>query len=430
MLGDTIWAVASPPGPAARGILRISGPAAFAAVGARLGAVIERDRRAFDAAIDVLGFKVAALVLTMPSPRSFTGEDVVELHLPGSPLLLQMVGQSLGAAVRSAHPGEFSRRAFDNGKVDLARAEAIAMLIAASSADEHRTALALLRGELGARVDQLRARLLDARALLEAGLDFEASETGAVPTAEVHAILGSAQVSLTELRGRFQVRGTLGDVLVFGYANAGKSALVNALAGSERVLVADIAGTTRDVLEVELGDGLRLLDTPGELEAASGDDARALALRDELAKGVGATMLVVDPRVPRLPPSDHLPPVCAIVSSHADLAPPTAAAMTAASARGVPLFAVDSLSRRGIDALTGWLRGRARPGGGHGARIAAILERAQSAVAAAVGPLLTDQAEVAALELGGAIEALGEVDGKTVGDAVLDRIFGSFCLGK
>jgi tRNA U34 5-carboxymethylaminomethyl modifying GTPase MnmE/TrmE len=104
--------------------------------------------------------------------------------------------------------------------------------------------------------------------------------------------------------------------------------------------------------------------------------------------------------------------------------------MTAASARGVPLFAVDSLSRRGIDALTGWLRGRARPGGGHGARIAAILERAQSAVAAAVGPLLTDQAEVAALELGGAIEALGEVDGKTVGDAVLDRIFGSFCLGK
>ncbi|MGE0144882.1 MAG: tRNA modification GTPase [Planctomycetota bacterium] len=422
--------MASPPGPAARGILRISGPAAFAAVGARLGAPIERERRAFDAVIDVLGFPVAVLVLTMPGPRSFTGEDVVELHLPGSPLLLELVGQALGAKVRLAHPGEFSRRAFDNGKLDLARAEAIAMLIAASGADEHRTALALLRGELGARIDQLRARILDARALLEAGLDFEASETGAVPTAEVHAILAAAQRTLAELRGQFQVRQTLGDVLVFGYANAGKSALVNALAGCERVLVADIAGTTRDVLEVELGDGLRLLDTPGELEAASGDDARALALRDELSKGVGATLLVVDPRVPRLPSSDHLPPLCAIVSSHADLAPPAAAAMALASMREIPLFAVDSLSGRGIDRLLAWFSGRARPGGGHGARIAGILERAQAAVVGAIGPLSSEHTELAALELGAAIEALGEIDGKAVGDAVLDRIFGSFCLGK
>ncbi len=432
MLGDTIQAVASPPGASARGVIRVSGPSARRAAETVVVDAIPERRCAVDVRVRVGAHTVDALLLFMPGPRSFTGEDVVELHLPGAPLLLETVAASL-PAVRRATPGEFTRRAFENGRLDLSQAEAVLDLIHASSVDEARSAMHAVQGGLAEAVDRCRASLQDVLAMLEAGLDFTAEETGAVDLDECLPGVVSARESIARLCAGLPPARPGGELLLVGVTNAGKSSLCNALAGTERVLVADRAGTTRDVIAVDIGDGVVVCDGPGDLDDAGAADVdrAALTLRAARASAAGAALLVVDPTAhgARLPESLGLP-VAAVVLTHADLEPQPL--VPPGVPDRVPVFTVSNVTGRGIDALRTWLlrAGRGGPATGrthareHLEAAAASLDGALAAAA------MHRSAELLAFDLADALQQLDGVHGRSTPEAVLDRIFGRFCLGK
>ena len=203
MLGDTIQAVASPPGKGARGVLRISGPDARRAALAVIEGELPERRAAAEVRVRVAAGTVEALALWMPKPRSFTGEDVVELHLAGSPLLLAIVAASL-PGVRAATPGEFTRRAFENGKFELSQAEGVLDLIHAASVEEARAALHAVQGGLADAVERIRGEVQDLQALLESGLDFTDEETGAVDLGECVPGIRAVRARIDALRARVQ----------------------------------------------------------------------------------------------------------------------------------------------------------------------------------------------------------------------------------
>ena len=275
---DTIIAVATAPGAGGVGIVRLSGPAAIA-IGGEICGQAMRARQAHHVRFRNPGGEVIddGLVLSFPGPRSFTGEDVVELQAHGSPVVLQQLiacGCALGA--RLARPGEFSERAYLNGRLDLAQAEAIADLIAAADTRAARAARRSLEGVFSRRVDTLARQLSDLRVHVEAAIDFADEAIDTLGGEAVRAGLNLARAQLAVLlaeaeRGR-KLRDGLHAVIV-GPPNAGKSSLLNALAGSDRAIVTDIAGTTRDTLHETIRlDGLELtlVDTAGLREG--GDD--------------------------------------------------------------------------------------------------------------------------------------------------------------
>ncbi|MBK8977913.1 MAG: 50S ribosome-binding GTPase [Planctomycetes bacterium] len=436
MRDDTIWAQATAPGESERAVVRVSGPDAFAVVGAQLDGAVPARRAAVDVRLRIGAHGLPVLLLTMPGPRSFTGEDVAELHVPGSPRLVQRIGMALEASgARPAAPGEFVRRAWEHGRLDLAEVEAVFALIHAESAADASRALRTLRGDVGAELDACRAALLDARALLEAGLDFEAGETGEVDPAAWRGLLERARDRLGALavqlpRGR---RG--GGVLLWGAANAGKSSLCNALAGRPAMLVSDRHGTTRDVVGVEVGDGVVLFDAPGDLvDPDAAVDRAALAQRRELGALCAGALWVLDPTVEaaHAPPGVGAPALLAVVATHADLAP---LAPLPAAAAGLPVFRVGSPSGLGIPALRAFLARFAGAGGAPGhaeaGRGESIVGAARAAVEAALAGARTGAPpEALALELGDAIDRLDGLRARSVPEELLERIFGRFCLGK
>ncbi|MCA8958654.1 MAG: 50S ribosome-binding GTPase [Planctomycetes bacterium] len=425
MLGDTIFAIASPPGAGARGIIRVSGPEAFDAARAVLGESLPRCRVAAEAHALVLGHRVACLALVMPGPRSYTGEDVVELHLPGGVALLDEVCQDLLPMARLATPGEFTRRAYLNGRLDLPGAEAVLDLIHAADLDDSRFAVRVLHGGLAAAVAAVRSEVQDALAFVEAGLDFGSDETGTVEPAIWQAHLTRALHACRELEAALPESGIHGELLLLGAANAGKSSLLNALAGGEVALVADVPGTTRDVLAVDVAPGLRLLDGPGDLECAQGVERDALVLRDQIAASAAGVLLVVDATCPRLVRTDLA--VVAQVDTKCDLAAPGPLCHP-----GVPRFGVSSVTGAGLDALLGYLSGRARAApSGLRTRVHAALRGAATALATACdGAAAGVPEELLAVDLQDALRSLDSVHGRSVPDDVLDRIFAAFCLGK
>jgi len=437
VIGDTIQAVASPPGAARRGIVRVSGPSAFAAVEGVLSQPLPRVRGASQASAQVLGHGVDCLVLAMPGPRSYTGEDVVELHQPGSPIQLELVCEGLSPHARLATPGEFTRRAFEHGRLDLAEAEAVLALIHAADVEEGRFALDVLRGGLSAAVDGIRREVQDALAALEAGLDFTDGETGEVDRAAWSPRLLEAHRLCAELIDGLPETSVAGEVLLHGMANAGKSSLANALLGTKAALVADQPGTTRDVLVFELEGGIRLLDAPGELEEepAAGADCAALAMRDRIARRVAGVVSVVDVTTPR--PVHSALPMVAQVFTKCDLlaAGPVRAVMEACAPSrpaGVPVFASSAVSGEGIAALREGLRRRVGGGPrGMTSRLHAALGQARDSLGAAIQA--ADEGaleELVAVDLSVALGKLDSIHGRSSPEDLLDRIFGAFCLGK
>ncbi len=434
MLGDTIWAVSSAPGAAVRGVLRISGPAVLEAVAGCLGSMPRRRRAVFEAPVTVLnGRTVPGLVLVMPGPRSFTGEDVVELHLPGGPLLLETVGAQLAPHARPATPGEFTRRAFENGRLDLGQAEAVLALIHAESGEQARAALGVLQGGLDATLAAAREPLLGARALLEADLDFLEDETGTVDPAAIRELLVAGLERLARLAAAMPRARPGGDLLLLGRANAGKSSLCNALRGAEVMLVGDRPGTTRDVVAVEVAPGLRLLDAPGDLDDP--DDAwdrAALAHRDRHARTLRGAVLVLDPTSEGASwPDAGALPVLAAVATRADLAP--GAFPPPLGPRSVaPVFRVGCRSGVGVDSFRTWLLDHVSGGPAVGAgRAAGFLDRACAEIRTALEGLDAGLGgELVALEVDRALGILSDWAGPPSAEAVLDRLFGSFCLGK
>jgi tRNA modification GTPase len=302
----TIAAIASPPGAGVRGVIRVSGPEAWEVIRAVWVAVDSmpiKDRRGFYQGRfdDGLGTQ-PLLLLWMPGPRSFTRDDVAEFHLPGSPpLLAAALGRILSMRVRPAEPGEFTRRAFENGRIDLTRAEGILELVHARNEAERRSATALLLGGLADRLAPLRDGLAALRALAEASLDFDEADTGHVPEEELMA-MGNGLLDGLHEAARWEARRSRASdlplVALVGAPNAGKSSLFNSLVGEGSALVSDFSGTTRDVLvgTWKLGQGsLRLADTAGLDRRAEGPDAEAQRMGRRYLESADLQLWLVDP---------------------------------------------------------------------------------------------------------------------------------------
>lgn len=438
-LGETIFALASAPGRAGVAVIRISGPHAAAAA-ARLGAADLTPREmtlvAFRAPADRATLDRGLAVL-FPGPASFTGEDVVELHLHGGRSVLDGMFRALEACpgLRPADPGEFSRRAFLNGKMDLAEAEGLADLIDAETAAQRAQALRQMGGGIGAVLDPLREELIHALAMLEAWIDFPDEE---IPpdlldqTGEELAGLATRLSGLEDSSARGErLRDGLSMAIV-GPPNAGKSSLLNALANRDVAIVSETAGTTRDVLEVGLdlnGYPVTLWDTAGLRETADSveregvrralDRARAADLVIHMA--VAGTSYDAD-----LPGRDGARDLR--VASKTDLGGTVPAGWIGVSVKTeaglAPLLArlTEEADRMiGLEEAPSLTRARHRHAVG-AAREA--VERARAGVADGLS------LELVAEDLRHAAQAIGRVTGRVDVDDLLDVIFSSFCLGK
>jgi tRNA modification GTPase len=370
------------------------------------------------------------LALLMPGPASYTGEDVAEVQLHGGALnLRRALDVCVKAGARPAEPGEFSRRAFLNGRIDLTRAEAIADLIAARTDAALETARSHLSGALASRCLEMREEVINLRARLEVTIDFVDEDVPVIAAAELEGEARAIATKLTSLASTFN-QGRLWQegarVALTGPPNTGKSSLFNALCGQDRAIVTATAGTTRDTLEATvdlLGVPVVLIDTAGLRETHDPIEAEGVARAHRAAKEADLIVTLLDLDHPETPPHEGL-----IVASKSDLRdtiPSGAVAVSALTGDGL-----ETLQRAIVDRLGG----RAEGGGQlviTRTRHHAALERASSCLLAAADGLAEDApAELVAVDVAEATDALGEIVGLTTIEDVLDRLFGSFCIGK
>ena len=445
--GDTIAAIATPPGHGGVGIVRLSGPRshdiAHALCATDLRARHAHHVRFRDAAGETIDDGIA---LRFDAPRSYTGEDVVELQAHGSPVVLrEILARCCELGARLARPGEFSERAFRNGRLDLAQAEAVADLIAAGDERAARAARRSLDGEFSRRVDALAGALLRVRVQVEADIDFADEPLDTLGARGIADALAGIGASLDALladaeRGR-KLRDGLHAVIV-GPPNAGKSSLLNALAGSDRAIVTDVAGTTRDLLtETIRSDGVELVlvDTAGLRDG--GDAIEREGMRRARAELERADLAIVvldarDPEAGRAAVTDAVAAVPRILWLHnkVDLAGEGHGAGTGS---GADPLRVSALTGAGLDRLHAALARLAGADAGSGegtfsarARQVEALERAAGHLAEARQALAGGTLDLAAEGLRCAHDALGEVTGRVVPDALLGHIFSTFCIGK
>jgi tRNA modification GTPase len=440
---DTIAAVASPPGPGFRGLIRLTGPdawtialAGFSSEGkAALPTVAER--RSGRLSVPGLRAALPAAIALWPGPRTYTGQPLAEIHTVGSPPLVNLVlAGCLARGARHAEPGEFTLRAFLAGRIDLTRAEAVLGVIDATTPAQLDAALRQLAGGLAGPIASLRDRLLDLLAHLEANLDFvDESDVDPLGRAELADDLARASTEMAaladRLRGRDRTEGHPRVVLV-GPPNAGKSGLFNALLGQARALVSPRAGTTRDYLSAPCDcDGLtvELVDTAGVEEASSPLEHQAQLFRTDQAR---AADLLLDCRSFD---TDAVPP---IASDRPRLLVWTKTDLKALPEHLVGFLATSARTGEGLDALrtavATALRDRAMEGdlpATTGARCRESLVRASLSLESASQAILSGGGdELAAVDLRQAVDELGKVLGVTVTDDILDRIFRRFCIGK
>ena len=446
---DTIAAIATAvaPGQGSVAIVRVSGPRAEA-IGRQLFRVAGRQeweshRVLYGHVVDpASGERVdEALLLLMRAPRSFTREDVVEFHCHGGLEAVRRVHELVGAAgARPAGPGEFSQRAFLNGRLDLTRAEAIVEMINARSRRAAALAMAGLDGGLQQRIAALRQRLLDPLAELEARLDFE-DDLPPLDPAAVTAALREVRDELGQLvrearQGQLLREGLR--VAIVGRPNVGKSSLLNRLSRRDRAIVTDLPGTTRDLLESELvldGVPLTLLDTAGirpsddpveRLGIARSKEALAAADAVLLLFDLGAGWTAADAELRSLVP-EGVPLL--VVGNKADLAP--------APSPSPADVAISACTGDGVDGLVGLLLARCGATDLGGLQVA--LNARQRDLAATAATALERSLEAASdglpwdfwtIDLRQAVRSLGEITGEEVSEAVLDRVFARFCIGK
>ncbi|MHA6346052.1 tRNA uridine-5-carboxymethylaminomethyl(34) synthesis GTPase MnmE [Roseivivax sp. CAU 1761] len=425
---DTIFALATAPGRAGVAVVRVSGAAAFAAAERLAGSVPDPRRASLRILTDGQGVRLdQALVLAFAEGASFTGEPVVEFQLHGSIAVVQAVLRALAdqPGLRHAEPGEFTRRALENGRMDLTQVEALADLIDAETEAQRRQALTVLDGALGSRVAEWRRDLVRAAALLEAVMDFADDDVPDDVSDEVaerlDRVLAALDRESAASSAAERVR-TGFEVAIVGAPNVGKSTLLNALAGRDAAITSEIAGTTRDVIEVRMeiaGLAVTLLDTAGLRETEDRVEAIGVArARDRAGQADLRIFLGWDESYDSLrQPGDIRRGAKADLSGAAD--------------------AVSGLTGQGLDALVAeigavlaqrssqdglLIRERHRVAISRGRE---ALSRARALLSGGEG-----QIDLVAEELRATLWALDSLIGRVDAETLLDEIFASFCLGK
>lgn len=427
---DTIYALASARGKAGVAVIRVSGPAAFSAGQAIAGDLPEM-RRAGMRRLAWQGDTLdEGLVVCFAAPASFTGEDILELHVHGATATVAAVLRALGEqpGLRLAEAGEFTRRALENGCVDLAQVEGLADLIEAETEAQRQQALRVLSGRLGQQAEGWRRDLIRAAALIEATIDFADEDVPVDVTPEVTGLLHAVKAGLSaELRGfaAAEVVREGFEVAIMGRPNAGKSTLLNALAGRDAAITSEHAGTTRDIIEVRMdlgGYAVTLLDTAGLRETE--DEVEGIGIDRALKRAAEADLRVFlddGGGVPMLEPRQG----DIVVRAKADLR------------QGVQGLAVSGKTGLGLDRLVAEI-GQRVEGRAAGAGLI-TRERHRTAIRRALRALESadsevregpERAELAAEELRAAIRALDSLVGRVDVEDLLDEIFSSFCIGK
>jgi tRNA modification GTPase len=428
---DTIFAPASGRGKAGVAVIRLSGPLAHEAVERLAGPLPEPRRAGLRRLTGADGTHLdEAIVLVFPEGASFTGEAVAELHVHGSPAVVAALLRELGQlpGLRLAEPGEFTRRALESERLDLAQVEGLADLLDAETEAQRRQALRVLSGDLGRRAEGWRRALVRAAALLEATIDFADEEVPTDVTPEVTALVDATLAELRREAEGVTVAERIRDgfeVAIVGRPNAGKSTLLNALAGREAAITSEVAGTTRDVIEVRMdlrGLPVTILDTAGLRDTDDTVESIGVARAIDRATSADLRVFLLEEEGEALPLAPR--PGDITVLGKADLRTGRAFALSGKTGAGIAEL---------VDRITDTLSVRAEGAG------LAIRERHRTAILRAIRALESarlevqhgpDRAELAAEELRTALRSLDSLVGRVDVEDILDEIFSSFCLGK
>lgn len=427
---DTIYAVSTAPGKAGIAVIRVSGPLAFVIAQSLCGALPEPRRASLRVLRDETGERLdEGLVLVFPAEASFTGENSVEFHIHGSIAVEVAVLGTLGRVegARLAYPGEFTRRALENGRLDLAQVEALADLIEAETEAQRQQAMRVLSGDLGRQCEIWRRDLVRAAALMEATIDFADEEVPENVWPEAGALIrkvaGDLRKALSGFGAAERIRSGF-EVAIIGAPNVGKSTLLNALAGRDAAITSEVAGTTRDVIEVRMDLGglpVTLLDTAGIRDAAECVEALGIArTRQRGGQADLRVFLVEGDDMPDLvPEADDI-----VVQAKADLLEDQENAVSGLTGQGIASL---------VERIKAVLENRsARAGLVTRQRHVEAMTRGLAALESALSLLSEGDAaaDLAAEEVLRAIRALDSLVGRIDIETVLDEIFASFCLGK
>ena len=455
-MSDTIAAIATPAQPGAIGILRLSGAGTCAALDAVFRAKNGKKAGAQRSRTMVLGELLDetgqvidnVLCVVFPAPHSYTGEDCAELHCHGSPIVLDAGLRALFAAgCRQAAGGEFTKRAFLNGQLDLIQAESVVDLIDAETAQQAHNAVCQLDGALSRTVGRIYDELMDMAARFYAVVDYPDEDIEDLQRHEMLDTLRRAQGELESLvagfsRGRLMKLGV--PTVLLGKPNAGKSSLLNALLGYDRAIVTDVAGTTRDTVEEKAEVGgvlLRLIDTAGIRQGGDAVEALGVERSRAAAKRASLAVLVLDGSLPLTQEDEdaialaQTVPHLIVAVNKSDL--PRAVDIGGLADRFDNVASVSAATGEGLDVLTDAIAAQFPAGSTAGgalltnARQADAANRALSAVAEARSALRIGMtADVVLTDCESALAALGELNGKQVRDDLIDTIFSRFCVGK
>jgi tRNA modification GTPase len=457
-VGDTIAAVATPSGAGGIGVVRVSGPrsteiatAVFSA--ARAAPLWESRRLQHGRIVANDGSTVdEALAVLMREPHSYTGEDVLELHCHGSRVVLRRVlSLVLAHGARLATPGEFTKRAFLNGRLDLAQAEAVADLVRARTETGAAMAAQQLCGRLSAELARVRDNLIRVKALLEADIDFS-DEDFSIDPAETDRLAASCEEALTRLIDSYRHGKIVRDgirVSIVGKPNVGKSSLLNALLGEDRAIVTPLPGTTRDSIDESVdfdGAPVLLSDTAGLRGESRADVVEQLGMQRTAAKLAAAECaVVVLDASRRLDADDHVVleatkgVLRVIALNKIDLPASLSTEEANGAADGSPVLPISATEHLGLAELRHAVVTQAEDGRPLDSGVVVVtnlrhrdaLEKGRGSLRLARGSIAEGRpADVVAVDVQDAVDRLGEITGTVTTEDVLDRVFSEFCVGK